>query len=113
MGRKVSNQTNTCRGSYINLNQSSCQKLQWRFENNLKQIVLVECSNYSDPSKRNLADRVGVDGVMLLIIYSKTCLKWPLKKQTKIWLKTDYRLMQAKSIEECSKRAFGNTFDLH
>ena len=41
------------------------------------------------------------------IEYSKTCLKWPLKK------KTDYRLMQVKSIAECSKRAFCNIFDLH
>ena len=29
--------------------------------------------------------------------YSKTCLKWPLKKI----FKTDYRLMQVKSIAEC------------
>ena len=26
---------------------------------------------------------------------------------------TDYRLMQVKSIAECSKRAFCSTFDLH
>ena len=40
-----------------------------------------------------------------LIKYSKTCLKQPLKK------KTDYCLKQVKSIAECSKRAFYNTFD--
>ena len=35
--------------------------------------------------------------------YSKTCLKRPLEiNKTKV-LKTDYRLMQAKSIAECSK----------
>ena len=41
------------------------------------------------------------------LLYSKTCLKRPLKK------KTDYCLMQVKSIAGCSKRAFCNTFDLH
>ena len=40
-------------------------------------------------------------------LYSKTCLKRPLKKKNKNWfscLKTNYRLMQVKSIAECSKR---------
>ena len=35
--------------------------------------------------------------------YSKTCIKRPLKKKNKIVFKTDYRLMQVKSIAECSK----------
>ena len=50
-----------------------------------------------------------------LIVYSKTCLKRPLKKIQKIvcFFKTDYRIMQVKSIAECSQRAFCNTFDLH
>ena len=34
--------------------------------------------------------------------YSKTCLKWPLKRRQKMGFKTDYRLMQVKSIAECS-----------
>ena len=47
-------------------------------------------------------------------MYSKTCLKRPLKKKDqKFVFKTNYRLMQVKSIAECSKRAFCNTFDLH
>ena len=34
---------------------------------------------------------------------SKTCLKWPLKKEhQKLFFNTDYRLMQVKSIAECS-----------
>ena len=46
-------------------------------------------------------------------IYSKTCLKQPLKiDKTKV-LKTNGSLMKVESIEECSKRAFCNTFDLH
>ena len=35
--------------------------------------------------------------------YSKTCLKRLLKKDRKLVFKTDYRLMQVKSIAECSK----------
>ena len=35
-------------------------------------------------------------------LYSETCLKRSLKKVSK----TNYRLMQVKSIAECSKRAF-------
>ena len=42
-------------------------------------------------------------------VYSKTCLKWPLKKKTKMVFNTDYRLKQVKSIAE----SFCNTFDLH
>ena len=34
--------------------------------------------------------------------YSKTFRKRPLKKKTKLVFKTDYRLMQVKSIAECS-----------
>ena len=36
-------------------------------------------------------------------VYSKTCLKQPLKKKTKNGFKTDYRLMEVQSIAECSK----------
>ena len=36
-------------------------------------------------------------------LYSKTCLKRPLKKKN-LAFKTDYCLMQVKSIAECSKR---------
>ena len=43
-------------------------------------------------------------------VYSKTCLKRPLKKEDqKLFFNTDYRLMQVTSISECSKRAFCNT----
>ena len=39
------------------------------------------------------------------VFYSKTCLKRPLKKKTKIGFNTEYRLMQVKSNAECSKRS--------
>ena len=35
------------------------------------------------------------------------------KEDEKFVFNSDYRLMQVKSIAECSKRAFCNTFDLH
>ena len=35
--------------------------------------------------------------------HSKTCLKRSIKKNTKLVFNTDYRLMQVKSIAECSK----------
>ena len=34
--------------------------------------------------------------------YSKACLNWPLKEDQKLVFKTDYRLMQVKSIAEYS-----------
>ena len=38
--------------------------------------------------------------------YSKTCVKWPFsKKDQKLVFKTNYRLMQVKSIAECSNGA--------
>ena len=36
------------------------------------------------------------------VLYSKTCLKRPLKKKTKLVFQTDYCLMQVNSIAECS-----------
>ena len=44
---------------------------------------------------------------------SKLCAERPSKKDQILVFKTDYRLMQVKSIAKCSKRAFCNTFDLH
>ena len=42
--------------------------------------------------------------------YSKTCKKWPLKKK-KNGLKTNYGLMQVKSVAALG--AFCNIFNLH
>ena len=40
----------------------------------------------------------------LKLPYSKACVKWQLsKKDRKLVFKTNYRLMQVKSIAECSK----------
>ena len=35
--------------------------------------------------------------------YSKTCFKWSFKMTEKLFFKTEYRLMQVKSVAECSK----------
>ena len=40
-----------------------------------------------------------------VMLYSKTCLVRPLSKRPKFVFKTNYRLMQVKSIAECSKRS--------
>ena len=38
-----------------------------------------------------------------LQVYSKTNIKQPLSKRQKLFFKTNYSLMQVKSITECSK----------
>ena len=53
------------------------------------------------------------NGLTCILMYSKTCLKRPLKKKTKNHFQDNYCLMQVKSIAECSQRAFCNTFDPH
>ena len=45
--------------------------------------------------------------------YSQTCLKQKLKRRQVFFFKTGNRLIQVKSIAECSRGAFCNTFDLH
>ena len=51
-----------------------------------------------------------VSTIVVLHVYSKTCLKRALQKGKKLVYKTDYCLMQVKSI---ARGAFCNTFDLH
>ena len=46
-------------------------------------------------------------------MYSETCVKRPLKKNTKIVFNTDYRLMDIKSIAECSKGSILQYFRPH
>ena len=60
-----------------------------------------------------LSEPLGSASYSLETWHSKTCRKWTLKKRQKLVFKTNYRLMQVKSIAECSKRAFCNTFNLH
>ena len=40
---------------------------------------------------------------MVIWIYSKPCLKRPLSERPKLVFNTNYRLMEVKSIAECSK----------
>ena len=47
-------------------------------------------------------------------MFSKTCLKGPLKiDNTKVLKTNDGSLMEVTSIAECCLGAFCNTFDLH
>ena len=43
----------------------------------------------------------------------KPVLSGHSKRRPKLVFKTNYPLMQVKSIAECSRKAFCNTFDLH
>ena len=40
-----------------------------------------------------------------LSVYSKTCLKRPLKKDQKLVFKTDYHLMQVKSLQNAPRES--------
>ena len=51
--------------------------------------------------------------ILVLIAYNNTCVKQPLSKDQKLVVNTNYRLMQVKSIAECSKGRVLQTFDLH
>ena len=52
--------------------------------------------------------------ISVISMYSKTCLKQPLKNRDKTKVvKTNSSLMKVESIAECSLGAFCNTFDLH
>ena len=42
-----------------------------------------------------------ITGMLKDGVYSKICLKWPLKRTPKLDFKTYYRLMQVKSIATC------------
>ena len=46
-------------------------------------------------------------------VYSKTCVKRPLKNKQNKGIKTIGSLIKVESIAECSLGAFCNTFDLH
>ena len=66
----------------------------------LKKIILFPCMFHNDK--------------MDISAYTvKPVLSGHSKRESKLVFKTAYRLMQVKSIAECSKRAFCNTFDLH
>ena len=77
----------------------------------VRRVFFLEKGAEPDEMPNSVVSHLGIhSSCMLKGIYSKTCLK-PIK--TKIDFKTNLRSMQVKSIAECSKRAFCNTFDLH
>ena len=76
---------------------------------------------------QNLSSAAVVIGALrvklkMIVHYSKTCLKQPTPKSTKICFQDRLmlsvsqkycRMLQVKDIAECSKRAFCNTSNLH
>ena len=57
-----------------------------------------------------IVPRVRIYDTRHFFVYSKTCVQGPLSKRQKMVFKTDYRLMQVKSIAECSKGIFLQCF---
>ena len=73
----------------------------------LTQPVLLVWVGWADFFFLFLTSQVGYP--LNLIVYSKTCLKRPLKKKIKnivVVFKADYCIMQVNSIAECSQGAF-------
>ena len=66
--------------------------------------VYVSCN--CDNKYRTIID------ILIKFVYSKTCVKRPLSKRPKKVFKTNYRLMQVKSIAECSKGSIMQCFRL-
>ena len=51
----------------------------------------------------NIFDHLALIWAYGFMRYSKTCVKRPLSKDRKLIFKTNYRVMQVKSIADCSK----------
>ena len=73
---------------------------------------------WSNTSRLDLNNKTEIDSALCLkqdiCLYTvKPVFSGHSKRRPKLVCKTDCRLMQVKSIAECSKRAFCNTFDLH
>ena len=65
--------------------------------------ILASCGNPLVTSHRIVGGAVATHGAYPWQVYSKTCVKRLLSKRPKMNFKTKYRLMQVKSIAECSK----------
>ena len=64
-------------------------------------MVSRECASFADLCNNNKSPMRWY--ILFISTYSKTCFKRPLKKKTKVDFQDDCRLMQVKSIAECSK----------
>ena len=67
----------------------------------LLNFMYARSEGLSEPSL--LADGVSTE-ILCALVYSKTCVKQPLSNRQNFFFKKNYRLMQVKSIAECSKR---------
>ena len=102
MGRKESNQTN--KTNTISSIISECaSSLLFTHQNllmtNLQFLIMAQ----NIVTIRQEKNRYKTPIITLYCSYSQTCVKWPLSKGPKMFFKTEYRLMQVKSIAECSK----------
>ena len=78
-------------------------------------IIYLSKENFTLPKEQNL---IMLKELSLALTLPKPYTVKPVlsghsKVDKKLVFKTDYHLMQVKSIAESSKRAFCNTFDLH
>ena len=67
------------------------------------QHIIGNITAASTPSWCNVLLERCSQSVKIMFEYRKSCLKRSLKKKTKLVFKTVYRLIQVKSIAECSK----------
>ena len=95
-------------------------------KNHLSETILIEMDTLSTPNIWFLSD-LGVTKALTSMpisaqsgqslqfqhTISKTCVKLSLSERLKLILKTNYRLMQSKILQNAPKRAFCNTLDLH
>ena len=102
---------NTCLFHYAAKTGETWRKIQRRLYSYHRQHMSTQRTRYRRRYKANLKD-IFVSPYPTLFywygsvnVYSKTRLMRPLKKR--------HRIMQVKSIAECSQGAFCNIFDLH
>ena len=107
---RLHNKTGTKHKTLTNKERNNKQSTTTNNNNNNRTTTLEETTAwtifYQSILQRNPRDgfHLTFKSVLKPDMYSKTCVKRPLKKNAKnVFFKTDYRLMQVKSIAECSK----------
>ena len=93
---------------FITVPLVGCSMLLWYFMN-----ILTYFLHSNKNVQKFLLSRQSDDVNTCSTTTVKPVLSGHSKRRPKLVIRTDYRLMQVKSIAECSKRAFCNAFDLH
>ena len=89
--------------SYLRVPQAAGQVKFWMIPNVNQYFIHIYANNFCD------AGQVPILRYFKACTCSKTCVKRPQK----LVFKTNYHLMQVKSIAEPPRGEFCNTFDLH